>query len=90
MCLIERCRAAQHGYTPLHNAAMKGHATVVEQLLAAGAVTDAKTEVKRAWDEGCIGQGRGSTRDVLWRFFSGFFRFRSRLNSKSGFLCLVK
>ena len=34
--------------------------------LAAGAVTDAKTQARRAGDEGCIGQGRGAARGMLW------------------------
>ena len=45
MCLTERCRAPQDGDTPLHIAALKGHATVVEQLLAAGADMEAKDVV---------------------------------------------
>ena len=42
MCLIERCRAAQDWNTPLIRASWHGHATVVEQLLAAGADMEAK------------------------------------------------
>ena len=53
MCLTERCCAPQSGYTPLHWASRYGHATVVEHLLAAGAIKDAKTKVRRAGDEGC-------------------------------------
>ena len=53
MCLTERCCAPQDGFTALHLAAMNGHATVVEQLLAAGAITDAKFGVRRAGDERC-------------------------------------
>jgi ankyrin repeat protein len=51
VCLIERCRTPQNGIAPLHVAAQEGHATVVEQLLAAGAVTDPKTKVRRVGDE---------------------------------------
>jgi len=36
-CLPERCRAPQFGSTPLRCAAIRGHASVVEKLLAAGA-----------------------------------------------------
>ena len=36
-CLPERCHSPQGGDTPLHLAARRGHAAVVEQLLAAGA-----------------------------------------------------
>ena len=51
-CLPERCRAPQAGDTPLHQAAEKGHAAVVEQLLAAGAAKNAKDEVRG------VGSGR--------------------------------
>jgi len=47
----EPCRAPQMGETPLYHAAIRGHAAVVEQLLAVGAAVDAKNEVR--------GVGRG-------------------------------
>ena len=46
-CLPDRCPAPQSGRTPLHRAAVFGHAAVVEQLLAAGAETEAKDDVRR-------------------------------------------
>jgi len=52
VCMTEPCRVLQKGYTPLHWASYKGHSSVVANLLAAGAVTDAKTEVRRVGDEG--------------------------------------
>ena len=53
----ERCRAPQNGDTPLDCAAGKGHAAVVEQLLAAGAATDAENNVRGA------GNGRVEDRE---------------------------
>ena len=56
VCLIESCRAAQSGCTPLHLAVMcakKGHASVVEQLLVAGADTEAKDVVSGERARGC-------------------------------------
>ena len=37
---------SQDGLTPLHWAAMRGHAEIVEALLEAGADKDAKTKVQ--------------------------------------------
>ena len=42
----DRCRAPQIGWTPLHWAAEKGHAAVVEKLLAAQADKEAKDMVR--------------------------------------------
>jgi len=44
-CLAERCRVPQEESTPLHVAAMGGHAAVAELLLAAGADREAKNLV---------------------------------------------
>jgi len=48
----ERCRAPQWGKTPLHRAAERGLAAVVEQLVAAGAVMDAHDEILHVREEG--------------------------------------
>ena len=45
-CLSDRYRAPQDRRTSLHWAAEGGHAGVVEQLLAAGANTEAKDYVR--------------------------------------------
>ena len=45
-CLSERFHAPQDGRTPLHHAAVYGDAAIVERLLAAGAVADAKDAVR--------------------------------------------
>ena len=55
--------SASPGQTPLHKAALKGHAAVVEQLISAGAKVDAAESL-----DGC-GPGRvfGSFWEWLWR-----------------------
>ena len=67
-CQPECCRAPQDGRTPLHVVAAAVHMTqrddnavaVVEQLLAAGADTEAEDEVRVGGGCGMrIGQGRG-------------------------------
>jgi len=56
-CLPEPCRAPQREETPLHRAAIRGHAAVVEKLLAAGAAVDAKDKVRGKWGAGRGGLG---------------------------------
>ena len=41
-CLPDLCRAPQNERTPLHRAAMEGHAAVAGQLLAAKADVEAQ------------------------------------------------
>ena len=53
VCLTERCRAPQDGDTPLLLASCEGHAMVVEQLLAAGADTEASDLVSEERGGGC-------------------------------------
>ena len=89
MCLTVRYCAPQNGYTPLHQAATHGHAAVVEQLLAAGAVTGAKCKVRRVGYADRAGS-RGDTRRVVESLLLVFVGFRSRLCCKFRFLCLVK
>jgi len=62
-CLPERCRAAQNGYTPLLLAAHYGHAAVVEQLLAADAVTEAKDAV--SGERGMRDADRAESRSIF-------------------------
>ena len=47
--LSERFHAPQGGKTPLHLAANRGHAAVVEQVLAAGAAADVADKVRGGW-----------------------------------------
>ena len=70
---------------PLHKAAMNGHATVVEQLLAAGADREAKDEVsgERGTRDADRAGSRGDTRR------GGPFFFLVAVCAL-GFLCLVK
>ena len=76
MSLTERCRAQHNGLTPLHCAALKGHAAVVEQLLAAGAVTNAKNKVRWVGDASADRAGsRGDTRRVVASVFRGLCWF---------------
>ena len=75
-CLAERCRAPQNGDMPLHRAATNGHAAIVEQLLAAGAVTHAKSKVRRREMRDADRAGsRDDTRRVEASLFSGFSWF---------------
>ena len=70
-CLPERCRAPQGGKTPLHLAALRGHAAVLKLLLAAGTAVDAKDKVRGEWgaDRGGLG---GRTQLCVSSWFSCF------------------
>ena len=68
-CMPERCRAPQGGDTPLHRAAIEGHAAVVEQLLAAGAAVDTKDKVGGEWDADRGGLGDRTQLCVSSYFF---------------------
>ena len=70
--LTARYCPPQYGHTPLHRAAMNGHAAMVEQLLAAGADVEMKDAVSgergmRDADRAGLG---GDTRRVLASLFS--------------------
>ena len=54
--------SASPGQTPLHKAALKGHAAVVEQLISAGATVDAANNDGRG-----LGRVFGSFWEWLWR-----------------------
>ena len=58
-CLPDRCRAPQRGRTPLHQAALRGRAAVVGQLLAAKADVEAKKDTVRGQEECGTRIGRG-------------------------------
>ena len=72
MFLIESCRLAQNGETPLLVASWNGHATVVEQLLVAGGDTEAKGTVsgEREMIDADRAGSRGDTRRAVAPLFS--------------------
>ena len=74
--LSERCHSPQVGETPLHDAVNRGHAAIVEQLLAAGAAVDAEGQVN---GEGGRGYGRAGGQNTALRVLL-FFLFRSSQN----------
>ena len=84
-CLPEPCRAPQGEETPLYCAAGEGHSAVVEQLLAAGAAVDAKSEVRGELgaDRGGLGVEHSSScpLDFLVLCFSNYgFKLASRIS----------
>ena len=70
--LPERCHAPQWGESPLHRAAQRGHAAVVEQLLAAGAAVEAKDQVRGAWGDADRAGMEGRTQLIVSSWFSCF------------------
>ena len=72
VCLTEPCRVLQDGMTPLYQASCHGNATVVEQLLAAGADLEAKDAVSgERWMRDADKAGsRGDTQRVGVSLFS--------------------
>ena len=70
-CLPERCHAPQGGSAPLHHAAFRGRAAVVEQLLAAGAALDLENEVRAGG--GAVRRGLGVRTQLCVPFWIAYF-----------------
>ena len=82
--MSERCRALQvFSHTPLHLAAARGHVTIVEKLLAAGADKDAKDNV--SGEDAECGGFEGKTHPFVQYSFLVAFSFSYKV---MGSLCV--